>query len=195
MTIFFLPEQHPLTLESLPDGRFYTKDWSLSIVKVPHGCAPVLCEYTGDRKNKNHSWTNPISGNFYETKPLGLTETDDSLYQGFYEITRIEGLTFGEGEAWCHDTNQKIHVEKTDHRSIWNPFFQRYDPPCNRNEHDCDPLNRKIKYVVTHESVHEIFEEDIDLFTKVYCPCCICKSCHKIHVWDCVGHSSHTSEL
>ena len=140
-----------------------------------------------------HSWTNPISGWVYETHPLSLTKKDGSFFEGFYEITPIEGLTFGEGEAWCPDTNQKIHVEKTDAQSVWNPFFQRYDPPCDRDEHDCD--SNRIKYVVTPELVHEIFKEDIDLFTKVYCPCCICKSCHKIHEWDCVGYSSHTSEL
>ena len=118
---FYLQKQHPQTLESLPNGRFYTKDNS-NIVQVPHGCAPVWCPYNGDSSD-DHYWTNPISGRVHETHPLGLTTSDSSFFEGFYEITAIEGLTFSEGEAWDPDKNSKIPVEKTDPRSIWNPFF------------------------------------------------------------------------
>ena len=196
MPFIFLSEQHHLTLEDLQDGPFYTNDRALSyIVQVPNRYAPVWCEYTGNRL-EYHSWTNPISGRIYEkTHPLGFTEkSDNSFFDGFYEITPID-LTFRKGEAWCPDkTNQKIPVEKTDQPSIWNPFYQRYDPPCNRDEHDCDVLIPKIKYD-RHESVHKIFEKDIDLFTTVYCPCCICKRCHNVHEWDCDNDSSRTMEL
>lgn len=192
MTFFFLPNQHPLTLETLPDGRFYPKDWSY-IVQVPHCCAPGWCEYTGDFTNEGHSWTNPISGQVHTTHPLGFTvNSDNSFFEGFYEITPIEGLTFGEGEAWCPDTNTKIHIEKTDPMSIWNPFFQLYDQPCDRNIDECH-LNR-IKYDFVNQSIHEIFEKNMDLFTNVYCQCCICNRCHKIHEFTC-GDSIPTSDL
>ena len=175
---FYLPNQHPLTLETLPDGRFYPKDWSY-IVDVPHGCAPVWCAYSGDLTDESHSWTNPISGKVYETHPLGLTTCDTSFFEGFYEIIAIEGLTFGEGEAWCPDTNQKIRVEKTEPRSIWNPFFKRYDPPCHR----CNP--RRIKYDFVNESFHEIFLDHMTIFYEVYCACCSCDYCSKIHIGTC----------
>lgn len=185
MTFFFLPKQHHLTLNSLLDGRFYTKDCS-DIVRVPNGCAPVWCEYTGDSL-EDHSWTNPISGQVHKTPPLGLTESDGAFFDGFYEITSIEGLTFGEGDAWCLETNQKIRVEKTDARSIWNPFFQRYDPPCDRNTYECNPHRLKYKYDFMNESFHEFFteNENMHLFYEVYCACCCCEDCSKIHIGTC----------
>lgn len=202
MIFFFLQKQHPLTRKDL-DSRFYTKSCSITVI-VPYSYAPVSCEYIGDRKNKSHSWRNPISGNFYTTHPLGLTETDGSFFEDFYELTKINALIgkkgrenwiFRKGERWSPETNEiSFPFIFSDPKLVWNPFSQRYDPPCNRNEHDCDVLIPKIAYD-THESVHEIFEEDIGLLTEVYCPCCICRTCHKIHEWDCVGYSSHTSEL
>ena len=181
MTFFFLLKQHHLTLEKLPDGLFYTKDWvQSSIVQIPPRCAPVSCEYTGDWTDGGHSWTNPISGRVYETHPLGLTKQDGSFFDGFYAITAIvEGLTFEEGESWCPDTNQKIRVGKTDKLSIWNPFFKRYDPPCHR----CD--SNRIKYDFVNESFHEIFLDDMTIFYEVYCACCSCKYCSKIHIGTC----------
>lgn len=163
---FYLPKQHPQTLESLPHGRFYTKDNS-NIVQVPHGCAPVWCPYNGDSSD-DHYWTNPISGRVHETHPLGLMfMMDDSFTGGFYEITQIEGLTFGEGEVWCSDTNQKIRVEKTDVRSIWNPFFQRYDPPC-----DCFRSGKVKKEMDRGSYMHfNIFIQCRPLFFDVYCNC------------------------
>ena len=179
MTFFFLPEQHPLTLDSLPDGRFYTKGY-FYIVKVHYGCAPVWCEYTDDLMNEGHSWVNPISGRVHTTHPLGLTTSDSSFFEGFYEITTIEGLTFKEGEAWCPDTNQKICVENTNPLNIWNPFFQRYDPHCNRCSYMCDPT--KINYDVhCWDSFHKIFTGDMTTFTNVYCKCCFCEKCDDIH--------------
>ena len=177
MTFFFLPKQHPQTLESLPDGQFYTEYWSQSYtVKVPHGCAPVWCEYTGDWTNEGHSWKNPISGQDHTIHPLFLTTSDGSFFEGFYEITTIEGLTFGEGEAWCPATNSKIPVEKTDQRSIWNPFFQRYDPPCK-----CGELHR-INYDFENNTYHVLFDEIMNEFEKVYCAGCFrCEFCHEIH--------------
>ena len=166
MTFFFLPEQHPLTLEVLPDGRFYTKG-DFYIVKVPYGCAPGWCEYTGDWADGSHSWKNPISHQVHDTHPLGLTTNDSSFTDGFYEITEIKGLTFGEGEAWCPDTNSKIPVEKTDPRSIWNPFFQRYDPPC-----DCFRSGKVKKKMDRGSYMHfNIFIQCRPLFFDVYCNC------------------------
>jgi len=182
MTFFFLPKQHHLTLASLPDGRFYTKDWLLSyIVQVQNGCAPVWCEYTGDWTD--NSWTNPISGLVYEKHPLGLTKSDGAFFDGFYEITEIKGLTFGEGDAWCPDTNQKIRVEKTDAQSVWNPFFQRYDPPCDRDTVEC--CSNRIKYDFVNESFDGIFTNNMTIFYEVYCTCCRCEYCSEIHIGTC----------
>ena len=177
MTFFFLQQQHHLTLESLPDGRFYERDNS-NIVQVHYGCAPVWCEYTDDWTNEGHSWTNPISDQVHHTHPLGLTMSDSSFFDGFYQITKIDGLTFKEGEAWCPDTNQKICVENTNPLNIWNPFFQRYDPPCNGDPSVCDPT--KINYDVWN-MFHKIFTGDMTTFTKVYCKCCFCEKCGDIH--------------
>jgi hypothetical protein len=166
MTFIFLPKQHPQTLASLPDGKFYTKDWLRSfIVQVPNGCVPVWCEYTGNWID--HSWKNPISGHVYEKHPLGLPESD-----GFYEISEIEGLTFGEGEAWCPDTNTKIHIEKTDPMSIWNPFFQQYDPRCNKH-FSCKGVQKEMESSSGRGSYLylDIFTNCRHLFLDVYCGC------------------------
>jgi len=172
MTFFFLPKQHPQTQASLPDGRFYTKDWLRSyIVQVPHGCVPVWCEYTGDWKN--HSWTNPISGLVYEKHPLGLTMSDGDFLNGFYEIAEIEGLTFGEGDAWCLETNAMIRVEKPDPLSVWNPFFQRYDPPCN-NHFSCKGVKKEMESssgLGSYLYLDDIFTNCRHLFLDVYCGC------------------------
>ena len=178
---FYLPKQHPLTLDSLPDGRFYERDNS-NIVQVHHSCAPVWCEYTGDWADGSHSWTNPISRQVHDTHPLGLKFIENNSFtDGFYEITAIEGLTFGEGEAWCPNTNSKISLEKTDPWSIWNPFFQRYDPPCHR----C--IERRIQYDYVNESFHKIFLDDdiMNIFYEVYCECCSCEYCSEIHIGTC----------
>jgi len=173
MTFFFLPKQHPLTLDSLPDGRYYTKDdWASFIVKVPNDCAPVWCEYNGDWTNEGHYWENPISGRVHTTHPLGLTTSDSSFFDGFYEITAIEGRTFSEGEAWDPDKNSKIPVEKTDPRSIWNPFFQRYDQSCNKH-FSCKGVKKEMesssdcgRYLYL-----DMFTECRELFFEVYCQC------------------------
>jgi hypothetical protein len=172
MTFFFLPKQYPLRLESLPDGLFYIKDdMAPFIVQVPPGCAPVWCEYSGDL-SEYHSWTNLISGQVRETHPLGLTISDSSFFEGFYEITAIEGLTFEEGEAWCQDTNQKIPVKKTDPQSIWNPFFQRYNQSCNKYffckgvKKEMKPSSDCGKYLYL-----DMFTECRELFFEVYCKC------------------------
>jgi hypothetical protein len=183
MPFFFLPEQHSLRVDSLPDGRYYTKGWNLysNLIPVPHGCVPVWCAH--DFSSEDPSWTNPISGRVYKTHPLGLRMQDGSFFDEFYEISAIEGLTFGEGEAWRPDTNQKIRVEKTDAQSVWNPFFQRYDPPCDRDTYDCDP--HRIKYDFVNESFHEIFIENMTIFYEVYCTCCRCEHCSEIHEGTC----------
>jgi hypothetical protein len=172
MTFFYLLEQHPQTLERLPDGLFYTKDWSQSyIVPVPYRCAPVWCEYTGDFTNEGHSWTNRISGRVHTTHPLGLKELDGSFFDGFYEITQIEGLTFDEEEAWCPNINQKIHVEKTDSKSIWNPFFQRYDRRCNNL--NCNKVKIEMESSPDRGSYLylDMFTQCPHLFSDVYCVC------------------------
>jgi len=175
----YLPKPHLLKMEDLLDGRFYIKDQLLgSTLPVPNDCAPVFCEY--DWTDEGHSWKNPISGTVYTTHPLSLTEPDCFFFDGFYEITKIdEGLTFREGEAWCPDTNQKVHVEKTDPTSIWNPFFQRYDEQCNRHTEDCDPL--RIEYNSETEDFHRSFNGDMTQFLNVYCRCSICQYCNRVH--------------
>jgi len=184
MTFFFLLKQHHRTLEDLPDGRFYERDDS-SIVQVPHVCAPVWCAYSGDWTKEGHSWTNPRSGTVYTTHPLCFTVESDSssFFDGFYEITTIDGLTFREGEAWCPDTNSKIPVEKTDPLSIWNPFFQRYDPPCNKNLDTCFPKTKRITYNHETDDFHELFSNNMKMFLDTYCPCCVCCECQKISSW------------
>ncbi len=169
MSFIFLPKQSQMK----PDEgcRFYIYE-HFSYFSVPYSCAPVLCRYDFECG----SWTNPISHQIYTTHPLGLTMKDGSFYNDLYEITRIEGLTFGEGESWCQDTNQKIHVEKTDPRSIWNPFFQRYDPPCK-----CGELHR-INYDFENNTYHVLFNEIMNEFEKVYCAGCFrCEFCLEIH--------------
>jgi hypothetical protein len=171
MTFIFLPKKHHLSLENLPDGRYYTKDQLLGFVcQVPHGCAPVFCLYNGDWID--HSWTNPMSGRVHETHPLGLTTKDTSFYEGFYEITTIDGLTFREGDAWCPDTGAKIHVEKTDQQSIWNPFFQRYDPPCE-NYWQCKGVKKEMESSSDRGSYLYLdrFTQCKHLFVEVYCKC------------------------
>ncbi len=173
MTFFFLPKQHPQTLESLPDGQFYTKDQPQSYtVKVPHFCVPVWCEYVGDWTNEGHSWKNPISGQDHTTHPLRLTTSNGSFFEGFYEITPIKDLTFGEGKAWCPDTNSKISVEKTDKSLLWNPFFQRYDPPCNK-DFRCKGVQKEMESSSDCGSYLylDMFTQCRDLFFKVYCNC------------------------
>ena len=177
MPFIFLPKQHPLTLKTLPDCRYYTKDSSgFDTVQVPYGCAPVSCEYTGDWIN--HSWTNQMSGRVHETHPLGLTIRDSSFIDRFYEITAIEGLTFGEGEAWCPDTNQKIHVEKTDQQSIWNLFFQRYDLACE-NYWKCKGVKKEMKSSSGRGSYLYLdrFIQCPKLFFDVYCNCGMRDNC------------------
>lgn len=185
---YLLPQQQRPILRGLPDCQFYTKD-SSGIVPIHYSSAPVWCPYD---YREDDSWTNPISYQVHKTHQLGLNEKDRSFFDGFYQITTIEGLTFGEGQAWDPDTNTKIDVEKTDQMSIWNPFFQRYDPPCDNNCRNCEPF--RIKYDFVNESFHEIFKENMDVFTNVYCQCCICNGCHEIHTYDCVGNSIRTRD-
>ena len=179
--IFYLPQQHPLTLDSLPDGRYYTKNHDC-IVLIPPNCALFWCPYTGDFTDEDHSWTNPKSRLVHTTHPLGFTvNSDNSFFDGFYEITEIE-VTFGEGDKLCPDTNAMICVEKTDAQSVWNPFFQRYDPPCDRDTCDCE-LHR-INYDFVNESFHKIFP-NMTIFYEFYCKCCRCEYCSNIHIGTC----------
>jgi len=166
MTFFFLPKQHPLTQKKLPDGVFYPIDNS-SVVNVPHHCAPVKCIYSGDFF-ENHSWKNTFTNQVFENNhPLNLEVSDSTFYDGFYEITKIKCLTFGEGEAWCPKTNLKIRVEKTDVRSIWNPFFQRYDPQC-----DCFRSGKVKKEMDRGRCMYfDKFTQCPHLFFNVYCNC------------------------
>jgi hypothetical protein len=176
MKFIFLPEKHLQTLDSLPDGRFYERD-NFNIVQVPHDCVPIWCSYSGDCV-EDHSWTNPMSGRVHKTPhPLGLKfPRDDSFTDGFYEITKLKRI-FGEGEAWCPDTGAKIHVDKIDPKSIWNPFFQRYDPACK-----C--LSGKAKKEMSPSSDFgsypylDMFIQCKQLFFDVYCICGLRNGCH-----------------
>jgi hypothetical protein len=175
----YLPEKHPFTLDQLEFGPFYPVNYS-STVEVPHGYAPVLCEYTGDWSPEGHAWTNPISGQIYTKHPLNFPMGGSSFYETLYEVTKIEGLTFGEGEAWDPDTNEKVRIEKIVPTSVWNPFFQRYDPPCN-----CDP--QRIEYDYVNDSFHIYFlGNQKDMFFNIYCTCCRCDDCKSIHIGSCI---------
>lgn len=189
MTFIFLPREHHLTRrEGLPDGRYYTKDQLPSSILVPYAYVPVWCPYTD---NEDHvSWRNPITAETYKTHPLGLTEKDTAFFDGFYELTRFNDdlstelknekqWTFGEGMAWCFETNALDVVRKTDPTSIWNPFFQRYDKQCRLHTEDCEPL--RIEYDSKNEDFHSSFNGDMTQFLKVYCPCVICKFCNRVH--------------
>ncbi len=118
-----------------------------------------------------------MSGRVHKTHPLGLTTKDTSFYEGFYEITTIDGLTFREGEAWCPDTNAKIHVDKIDPKSIWNPFLQRYDPACNCSS------GKVIKEMSSSSDIGrylylDMFNQCKELFFDVYCICGLRNGCH-----------------
>ena len=168
MTFFFLPKQHPLTRKTLPDGVFYPiDDSSAVIVRVPHGCVPVKCIYSGDFF-KEHSWTNTFTNQVFEDNhPLNLEVSDSTFYDSFYEITKIKCLTFGKGEAWCPKTNLKIRVEKTNVSSIWNPFFQRYDQQC-----DCFRIGKVKKEMDRGRCMYfDKFTQCPHLFFDVYCNC------------------------
>jgi len=192
MPFFYLQTQNSITVSTLRHGRYYTEDQLDSgIYPVPFQSLPYWCRYTGNH-NDVHNWTHPTSGQIYETHPLGLTVADNSFLDGFYEITETEGLTFGEGEAQCLITNKKIRIEKTDRTSVWIPFFQKYDQPCDRNESDCE-LHRS-KYDFSKNSFHEFFSDDMKEFFKYYCRCCRCQKCIEIHLWDCIGVSSRTKD-
>jgi len=182
--LFFLPEKYSLTLEQLESGPFYPMDYSNTVL-VPYGCVPVWCPNTGDFTKEGNSYTNLVTGQIHTKNPFGFRKGDCSFFDGFYETTQIEGLTFGEGEAWDLDTNKKVRVEKMVPTSLWNPFFQRYDPPCNRDEHECNPL--RIKYNYVDESFHTyLFDTNQkDLFFEVYDTCCICDYCGSVHTGMC----------
>lgn len=175
MTFFFLPQQHYLTLETLPDGRFFPENQLFWGYQIPYYCVLSLCQYTGDW-DKDHSWKNKTTNKVYETiHPLGLEYKgafSSSFTDDFYEIIKIEGLTFGEGEALCPKTFQKIRVEKPNPRFIWNPFLQRWDPPC-----DCWLNSGKIKKEMSSSSgrgSYMHFDRFVDcenLFFAVYCSC------------------------
>lgn len=179
----YLSKEHPVRLDQLKVGPFYQVN-CLSTVVVPYSCAPVWCEYTGDWIGpEGDSWTNPITGQIHTTHPLDFTRRNGSFYEGFWEVTQIEGLTLGEGEAWDPDTNKKVRIEKIVPTSVWNPFFQRYDPPCN-----CDP--QRIKYDHLNESFHIYFlGNQTDIFFNVYCTCCRCDDCESIHIGSCMEES------
>jgi hypothetical protein len=193
MTFFYLQQPTRITVSTLRHGRYYTKDQVDSgVYPVPFRSVPYWYEYTGNYDDV-HNWKNPMSSQIYEKHPLGLTVADNSFFDGFYEIIETEGLTFGEGEAWCLKTNQPVRVEKTEPMSVWNPFFQKYDQPCDRNERDCE-LHR-IKYDFSKNSFHEFFSDDIEEFFTYYCRCCRCQNCLEIHLWDCIRVPSQTKNF
>jgi hypothetical protein len=170
MQFIYLPEQHHLT----PDSLFCKNDPS-SIGLVPYGHLPVWYEYNFD----SGSWTNPRTGKCYTTNPFDLTERDSSFVEGFYELTKIEGLTFHEGEAWSPYEYDKIYVEKTVPSLLWNSFFRRYDPPCDRYSHLC--VQHKIKYEFEKNTIHEFV--NIEELLKCYCECSLCEFCSGIHTF------------
>jgi hypothetical protein len=196
---FIYPKKQPHLIPEEEGGEYLLQAGQFcmnhpdSTFIVSVNCVPVLCEY--DWNSEFDSWTNPITRDVvHTTHPLGLTRQDGTpFYDGLVQITKIEDLTFIEGEAWCSDTNKKILVGKMDPKSIWNPLERRYDRPCHRKEHDCDP--KRIAYNFLTNKFHELFKHNMDQFFEVYCECCRCKKCRNVHEWDCADASSRTTEL
>lgn len=166
---------------------------------IPYGYALVLITYSGTENG--HAWKNPYRSKNYQMHPMGLEETDEHFFEDFYELTKIKALIgqpgrekwfFREGEAWSMETyTMSFPIVKSDPESVWNFFEQRYDQPCDNDTWECD-ISPRVSYgaLVSDirflgNSLHEIFADDMTLFFQVYCKCCICEQCHKIHDYSC----------
>lgn len=199
MTIIFLPKTKDRNLKV---QIFYTKrDLVGETILIPYGCGLVRCEYTGDDTEEGHRWKNQYHPKEYNKHPLDLKDGDDCFYEDFYEITKINALLsclarktwlFLEGEVWSIEENTMLlPIVKTDPRLVWNPFFQRYDEPCDNNKWSCESSPRvcygsSVSDIrILGNSLDEIFADDMTLFFQVYCKCCICERCKKIHDYSC----------
>lgn len=203
MPIFFLPSTIKKRdiyrlLNQFP--RFLTiAEFIGSSHLMPYGYALVLITYSGTEKG--HAWKNPYRRKEYNEHPLGLKDTDGSFFEDFYELTKIKALIdkpgrekwlFREGETWSVETyTMSFPIMKSDPNSVWNFLEQRYDQPCDNDTWECD-ISPRVSYgaLVSDirflgNSLHEIFADDMTLFFKVYCKCCICEQCHKIHDYSC----------
>jgi len=170
MKVFYFKEgQSRINLETLQDGRYYTEKSLLEnyLINIPHKCEPVWCPFTWDYELEEDKWLNPVSGREYYEHPLGLTNGDGPFYEGFYEITYIEDLTFEEGDIWNHKTNKKDRVENPNIQTcIWNSFRRCYEPRCDECFED------RIKHNPIEDTYHTNFTPDeMHLYFEVYCRC------------------------
>ena len=166
---------------------------------IPYGYALVLITYNGTEKG--HAWKNPYRRKEYNEHPLGLKDTDGSFFEDFYELTKIKALIghtgrekwlFREGEIWCVDTyTMSFPIMKSDPKSVWNFFEQRYDQPCDDDTWKCD-ISPRVSYDSSireihfcSTSLHELFHDNMEEFLKVFCKCCVCNSCSEIHEGTC----------
>jgi hypothetical protein len=216
MQVIYLPNKLKTTQGTIPLGtipRYYTiREFEGSVHPVPYGYVPVRCQYTGNLTGRGHRWKNPYHKESYKRHPLGVVNTpnDNSFYEDFIELTNMKDLLyptgrekwfFHEGESWCIQTNKRVQVEKTDPRLVWNPFFQRYDEPCDNNKWNCASSPRvcygsSVSDVrILGNSLHELLENDMTTFLQVYCTCCICERCRKIHDYSCDMDAATSSRV
>jgi hypothetical protein len=191
-TIINLPPKINPNFEEYEIRQFYTlTEFYGNSHIIPHDYVFVLITYSGSNTEKSHSWKNSYNHKEYKMNPLGFKETTSSFFEDFYELTKVQDPTFGEGESWCTETNKRVWVEKTDPNSVWNPLERRYDKRCDYNTWDCDSSTR-VSYgpsisekLFCGHSLHELFKDHMSEFLKVYCKCCICKSCSNFHEGTC----------
>ena len=161
---------------------------------VPYGYAFVKVIYSRDKKTNSHSWINPYRSKPYKYHRMGLKEEiDPSFFEDFYELTKIKALIerprrekwlFLEGEVWrVEESGMSFRIMKTDLRSVWNPFFQRYDEPCPEDNYEC--VRNRIHYNFMEHNIHEMFKDNMSLFFEVYCPCSRCNHCNDFHLGTC----------
>ncbi len=178
--LYYLKRGQQLSMETLPDGPFFSKRNEYDIIQIPYGYILVRCDNTGDYDDPE--WRNPISGKIYREHPLG-EKFGDPYFEWFYEITPIEGPPFEEGDVWNHETNTTVRVEKPERTSVWNSFRQRWEPECTETW-SC--YRRRIKYDFVNERFYDCFpSEERHFFKDVYCGCCECEYCGSVHTYTC----------
>jgi hypothetical protein len=203
MTFFFLPstiKETDIFRLGIRICRFLSiAEFLGSTHLIPYGYAPVLITYSCTEKG--HAWKNPYRSKNYQTHPMGLEETDEHFFEDFYELTKIKALIgqparkkwlFREGEVWSMETyTMSCPIDKPNPESVWNFFEQRYEQPCDDDKPICD-YSPKMRYspsvsnvTFCGRSLHELFENDMKEFLEVFCKCCVCERCKKIHDYSC----------
>jgi hypothetical protein len=178
--LYFLREGQGLSMETLPDGPFFSQRNRTDLIRIPYQCRLVRCDNTGDFDEPE--WTNPISGKIYHEHPLG-EKFGDIYFEWFYEITPFEGPPFEEGDVCDHETNTTVRVEKPEQTSVWNSFRQRWEPQCTET---CSCFKGRCKYDYHNEKFDSYFPRDeLHFFFEYYCDCCVCEYCGNIHTYTC----------